>query len=92
MTDPRTLIEQVADAVVARLVDQCTLFEEEAIEEESDRLGLPIEERQSQHLRDLIGMDVFWCEGCGWCCSTEELNNETNEDLCDDCDGGSNND
>ncbi len=83
--DPRTLLEQVADAVVARLVDQCILFEEQAVEEESDRLGLPVDERKSLRLVELIGQQVFWCDGCGWCCSTDELNNEGSEDLCDDC-------
>lgn len=28
---------------------------------------------------------AFNCSQCGWWCSTEELNNETSEDLCDDC-------
>ena len=79
------LITQVADAVAARLVDQCTLFEEEAIEEESDRLGLSVDERKSSRLVDLIAQQVFWCDGCGWCCSTEELNNDGPEDLCDTC-------
>jgi hypothetical protein len=28
---------------------------------------------------------VFCCDGCGWWCGTEELNNLTDEELCDQC-------
>lgn len=28
---------------------------------------------------------AFSCDGCGWWCSTEELNNDTDDQLCDDC-------
>ena len=28
---------------------------------------------------------AFLCGQCGWWCSTEELNNETEQDLCNDC-------
>jgi hypothetical protein len=28
---------------------------------------------------------VFNCERCNWWCSTEELNDETGMQLCDDC-------
>ena len=28
---------------------------------------------------------AFLCDQCGWWCSTEELNNESSENLCDDC-------
>jgi hypothetical protein len=28
---------------------------------------------------------AFECEGCGWWCSTDELNNEHGEQLCDEC-------
>lgn len=28
---------------------------------------------------------AFVCDGCGWWCSTDELNNLTAENLCDDC-------
>lgn len=28
---------------------------------------------------------AFNCDGCGWWCDTEELNNETARNLCNDC-------
>lgn len=41
---------------------------------------------ENQETVDRIEEHVFLCAGCGWWCSTDELNNETQEDLCDDCD------
>lgn len=32
-----------------------------------------------------IDEKVFCCEGCGWWCSTDELHNEDDQQLCDDC-------
>lgn len=29
---------------------------------------------------------AFECDRCGWWASTEELNNEDDEELCDECD------
>lgn len=29
----------------------------------------------------------FCCDRCGWWCSSDELNNDTGEELCDDCNG-----
>lgn len=28
---------------------------------------------------------AFECDGCGWWCSTDELHNTTDDNLCDEC-------
>lgn len=28
---------------------------------------------------------AFECDGCGWWCGTDELNNDDGRDLCDQC-------
>jgi len=46
----------------------------------------------TEEQRDAIENDIdtfdqllFVCDGCSWWCSTDELNNLTDENLCDDC-------
>lgn len=46
-----------------------------------------IVEEELETADDIVEFDslAFLCSACGWWCSTDELNNETSEDLCDDC-------
>jgi hypothetical protein len=36
---------------------------------------------------DLARIDstIFWCDNCDWCHSTEELNNDSDRNLCAEC-------
>lgn len=47
----------------------------------------PTEEQRLLIEADTVSFDreLFCCDQCGWWCSTDELNNETSENLCDDC-------
>ena len=39
-----------------------------------------------KYFLDGVHSVVFCCDGCGWWCNNEELNNHTgNEELCDEC-------
>lgn len=78
--DGRDPIAAMADAIVARLEGQCMLSLESIIEEE----GL-VSGRERDELVERVEEQVFLCDGCGWWCSTDELNNETSDQLCDDC-------
>lgn len=51
----------------------------------------PIPEEELETLAELTEFEslAFCCQGCGWWCSTEELNNIGPRDLCDECHGES---
>lgn len=68
--------EKQAEAVADRIVNQCMISMEQACEE----LGI-----NPDDIADELDNLVFCCDECGWYCSTEELNNETDQNLCDDC-------
>lgn len=76
---------KLADAVSSRLIGQCVIDLDQATEEEGDRLNIPVETRQSASYLAAVDSLCFCCDGCGWWCSTEELHNETDQNLCDDC-------
>lgn len=84
----RSLMDQVADKVVDRLEGTATGTILDSVEEIAEELGLPVEERERETLLARIDRQIFSCDGCGWWCLTEELNNdgEFGEQLCDDCD------
>ncbi len=78
--------EQLVDLAVNRLVDQAVIFNEQALVEAAAQLGLPVDTINDQRVLELLDMQVFWCDRCGWCCSTEELHNEDDDEHCEDCD------
>ena len=43
------------------------------------------EGEDASEIQDKLAELAFECDGCGWWCSVEELNNETSDELCDDC-------
>ncbi len=43
------------------------------------------EEAENDGLMSELYTLAFECDRCGWWCSTDELNNETGEEFCDDC-------
>lgn len=49
--------------------------------------NFPIPQEVFQSEADLMAFDAlaFVCDCCGWWCSTDELNNETSRDFCDQC-------
>lgn len=65
------------EQIVQRLDGQCVVALEQAMEEAG------VEETPENLER--IDARVFCCEGCDWWCSTDELNNETDKNLCDEC-------
>lgn len=79
--------EQLVDLAVKRLEGQCMVASEEALEDAALALHLPVDAINDQRVLELLDDQVFWCDECGWCCSTEELNNEGMDNLCDDCKG-----
>lgn len=34
---------------------------------------------------DMIDAAIFLCDNCGWWCETDELNNDTGDQFCNDC-------
>lgn len=71
----------MADDIADRLVDQCMIDIGQAAEE----TNVPEELRDDADLISLVEDRVFCCDGCGWWCSVDELNTETDQQLCDDC-------
>lgn len=84
VSDPN-LIYAFAVKVADRLIGQCMQDLDQVTEELGDELSIPLELRRSSEFSATIDDLCFCCDGCGWWCSTEELNNEGPEDLCDDC-------
>lgn len=80
MSDPNQTYE-FAVKVADRLVGQCM----QDLDQVTEELNIPLEIRRSSEFTATIDDLCFCCDGCGWWCSTEELNNEGPEDLCDDC-------
>lgn len=75
-----TLTDSQLELIVDRLRGQCLLSLEDVLEQmDLDYWALD----RSDHSR--IDDRVFLCDCCGWWCETEELNNETSRDLCDQC-------
>lgn len=70
-------IELHANAVAERLMGQCSVDIEQALAE----VGQP---RDGEVERAAYKL-VFECDTCNWWCSTDELNNDTGDALCDDC-------
>ena len=64
-----------AHEIADHLIGTCQSIHGEVTDEEQDDTVLMSE------LDEL----VFECEGCGWWCSTDELNNDGPRQLCDEC-------
>lgn len=75
-----TLTEAQLEAVVSRLEGQCVLSLEQVLEE----MGLEGMENDADVCTQ-VDDRVFCCEGCDWWCLAEELNNDGDENLCDEC-------
>jgi len=78
--------EKLVDLAADRLVDQCTVFNEQALTEAAEELSLPVDAINDKRVLQLLDDKVFWCDRCGWCCSTDELHNEDDDEHCEDCD------
>jgi hypothetical protein len=50
-----------------------------------EQLEVPDDLRDNARFLAFIDQKVFCCEQCGWFCSTDELNNDDGNELCDDC-------
>lgn len=69
-----TLTKERLDEIVDHLKGSClTIYAE--LEDDED------EDVVQEHLDQFI----FECEGCGWWCEIDELHNDTDAQLCDDC-------
>lgn len=79
-------INRLVDLAADRLIDQCTVFNEQALLEAAAQLSLPVEVLKDRRVDEGLDQLVFWCDRCGWCCSTDELHNEGDDDHCEDCD------
>jgi hypothetical protein len=64
-----------AEEIAEQLIGTPQSLQSVATDEEVDNDGL---------MSELYTL-AFECDRCGWWCSTDELNNETGEELCDDC-------
>jgi hypothetical protein len=82
MTDMEALTRQIADD----LIGTC------------NSLAVALEHRDADGVENDItfcaALDslVFCCEGCDWWCGIEELNNDTGNERCDDCNDENNDD
>lgn len=72
-----TLTAEQLEHVVQRLEGQCMLTLETVLED----MGLAGRESDSD-VCEQVDAAVFCCDGCGWWCLIEELNDGQ---LCDDC-------
>lgn len=79
--------DELVERVASRLIGQCTIFDEQAIDEAAEELGIPVEEVKANTaaLTEALDMKYFWCDDCGWCCDIEELHDDDTDQLCDDC-------
>lgn len=75
--DPKPGLVKPVQAVADRLVGTCM----ESVESACEDLGFDDVDGILGELDDYI----FECEGCGWWCDVEELNNTTDQNLCDEC-------
>lgn len=69
--DPEDRAHVIADG----LIGTCLSIHAEVSDEELDDIQLMSE----------LDEIIFECEGCGWWCSTDELNNGGARNLCNDC-------
>lgn len=70
--DHRTPVEAVAERLIGTCVD--------SVESVCEEVGV-----NPDDIAEELDNLMFCCDGCGWYCSTDELNNETGEQLCDEC-------
>lgn len=79
MSDP---IERVRE--IARDLIGCCGGSRVELERELDELGVGREGMPSGVFDEI----AFICDGCGWYCSVDELNDESGDQLCDECSDG----
>jgi hypothetical protein len=79
------IINATAQAIADRLIGTADTSEVFVIEEMCETHELTPEECRSTEFNTARDELYFCCDQCGWYCDTEELNNETDENLCDDC-------
>lgn len=69
--------EQVDD-LIASCTGQCSCNPNDELE--TIIAGWPVEAREEA--RERMDQNIFYCDGCGWYCDTDERHAG---DLCDDC-------
>lgn len=79
------LIQQAAQTIADQVIGTANPPDVRVIENVCEELALTAEEAKSMQFAAACDELYFCCDGCGWYCSTEELNNDTDENLCDDC-------
>jgi hypothetical protein len=62
------------DEIVDHLRGSCVMLYAELEEGEDE-----------DQVQEYISQYIFECEGCGWWCEIDELHNETDRELCNDC-------
>lgn len=72
-------IERVKE--IARELIGCCGGSRPNLEAELDELGVAREAKPSEAFDEI----VFLCDGCGWYCDVDELNNEGADQRCDEC-------
>lgn len=66
-----------AERVADRLIGTCM----ESIESVCEDLGIDDPDSLAEELDGLM----FVCDGCGWYCSVDELHDDTEQRLCEEC-------
>lgn len=79
--------EEVQDAA-RRVAEALTGTCMDTVEQHLEALGLPEELKDEPAFEKALDSHVFSCDGCGWWCGADELNNdgEDGDQLCDQCD------
>jgi hypothetical protein len=85
MTLRTELMRSTAQKIADRVIGTAHPSDIFVIEEECENAALTASETQSIEFASLCDDLYFCCDGCGWYCSTDELNNDTDESLCDEC-------
>lgn len=74
------LTDEQLDKVADRLEGQCLLDLAAALNEQGiDETAI------DEELCEQVESRVFLCDQCGWWANADELNNETDQQLCDQC-------
>jgi len=73
---PDAMAQEAADA----LIGQCVISLEQWVEQSPHPEWI-----DSQDFLSAWDQLAFLCDGCGWYCSTDELNNDEGGEVCEDC-------
>jgi hypothetical protein len=76
MTSPFERVQEIARDLIG-----CCQGARSELENELNELGVGTSKAESEAFDEV----AFICDGCGWYADADELHNETERQLCDEC-------